>query len=63
MTAPTYAIKLVNTDEVLADNLTEAQVEDWWAHNENKYFGLRVDGTDIIVQRAEDDGDVYAPDA
>lgn len=48
-----FTIKLVGTGEVLAENLTDEQVAGWWTRNETQYFGLRVEGTDVIVDKAE----------
>jgi len=46
-----YTVKLVGTDEVLADGLLETELAEWWKKNEDTYFGLRVEGTDVIVDR------------
>jgi len=46
-----YTIKRVATGEVLAENLGEPEVEAWWKANEQEYFGVRVEGNDIIVEK------------
>jgi len=44
-----YTVKLVGTDEVLASELLETELAAWWQQNGDTYFGLRVEGTDVIV--------------
>lgn len=52
-----YTVKLVDTNEVLAADLLETELADWWAANDATYYGLRVEGTDVIVDRHESTND------
>jgi hypothetical protein len=46
-----YTIQLEN-GETLINGLDDSGLDNWWAANQNQYFGLRVEnGNTIIVCR------------
>lgn len=47
----TYQIRNEQTNEIIENGLTIEGVDSWWQKNEGEFFGVRVEGSVILVAR------------